>query len=85
MMQDGNESRSNCGVMLALGGCCAIACVLRWGRVVGRSVGRSIRFSGGRESSDFFPPLGLSPYAAGAAQDPKGGNQVCLCQLAARW
>lgn len=31
MMQDGNKSRSKCGVMLALGGCCAIACVLRWG------------------------------------------------------
>lgn len=36
MMQDGNKSRSKCGVMLALGGCgavlcCAIGCVLRWG------------------------------------------------------
>lgn len=39
MMQDGNKSRSKCGVMLALGGCCAVLCersvvccaALRWG------------------------------------------------------
>lgn len=61
MMQDGNKNRSKCGVMLALvlgRVCCvlcyAIACVLLLG-MSRRSVGRSIRFSGGRESSDFFP------------------------------
>lgn len=45
-----------------------------------RSVGRSIRFSGGRESSDFFPRLPPYPwlYAAGAGSEGKTSQPVSV-------
>lgn len=85
MMQDGNKSRSKCGVMLALGGCCASDRLCAALRCAGdeSSVGRSVDSLFWRAGViRLFPP---SPFPlTRPAQHPRE-KQVCLCQLAAPW
>lgn len=94
MMQDGNKSRSKCGVMLALGGCCASDRLYAALRCAGdeSSVGRSVDSLFWRAGViRLFPPLALSPYAAGAASEGKtslpvsvGCTVACCCRGAGR-
>lgn len=59
MMQDGNKSRSKCGVMLALALCDRLCAAAGDESSVGRSVGRFAFLAGGSHQTFFpspFPP-----------------------------
>ena len=86
MMQDGNKSRSKCGVMLALGGCCAVrslVCCAALG-MSRRSVGRSVDSLFWRAGVIRLFPSPFPLTRTRPAQDPRE-KQVSLCQLAAPW
>lgn len=96
------EQMSKCGVMLALalGGCCAvlccaIGCVLRWGWMSRRTVGRSVDslFWRARVIRLFSLSLSISlPLARGGRSRIRGGNsqaspawRLSACVSAGKW
>lgn len=83
MMQDGNNSRSKCGVMLALGGCCASDRLCAALRCAGdeSSVGRSVDSLFWRAGVIrlFFPPR---PFPLRGRRSIRGKNKsACVSWL----